>query len=79
MKMIVVPIVSVSIICGISQLDGFSALGRIGLKTLFLYLLTTALAITIAMFFAELFHIGHGLSLMQKILKVLEKNFNLKN
>ncbi|TNF68026.1 MAG: dicarboxylate/amino acid:cation symporter [Gammaproteobacteria bacterium] len=60
MKMLVVPLIFVSIVCGASNLSDPKSLGRIGIKTLLLYLLTTAIAITFAITFASLFQIGKG-------------------
>jgi Na+/H+-dicarboxylate symporter len=58
LKMLVVPIVFVSLICGVCSLDNIKKLGRMGLKTVLLYLLTTAIAIALGIFFASLFQIG---------------------
>lgn len=63
MKMLVVPLIFISIVCGASNLSDPKSLGRIGGKTLILYLLTTALAITFAIFFASIFQIGKGANL----------------
>ena len=52
LKMLVVPLVFVSLVCGVTSLGDMGALGRIGCKALVLYLLTTALAITIALVLA---------------------------
>ena len=52
LKMLVVPLVFVSLVCGVTSLRDMGALGRIGCKALVLYLLTTALAITIALVLA---------------------------
>ncbi|MCF6807955.1 dicarboxylate/amino acid:cation symporter [Thiotrichales bacterium 19S9-12] len=60
MKMLVVPLIFISIVCGASNLSDPKSLGRIGIKTLLLYLLTTAIAITFAITFASLFQIGKG-------------------
>lgn len=62
-KMLVVPIVFVSIVCGAASLGDPRKLGRIGGKAVMLYLLTTALAIAIALSIALLFGVGHGMSL----------------
>lgn len=63
LKLLVVPLVLVSLVCGAASLSAGSELGRVGLKTLILYLLTTALAISLAMLAAELFEPGAGVSL----------------
>ncbi|HVV68968.1 MAG TPA: dicarboxylate/amino acid:cation symporter [Gammaproteobacteria bacterium] len=60
LKMLVVPVVFVSLVCGSSSLD-IKKLGRIGGKTLVLYLITTAIAITLAILFASIFSIGSDL------------------
>ncbi len=52
LKMLVVPLVFVSLVCGVTSLGDVGALGRIGCKALVLYLLTTALAITVALVLA---------------------------
>ena len=45
LKLLVVPLVFVSLACGVSNLGGGSSMGRIGLKTVALYMVTTAIAI----------------------------------
>lgn len=49
LKMLVVPLVLVSLTNGVTSLGDIKALGRIGLKAITLYLITTALAISIAL------------------------------
>ncbi|MBK7406161.1 MAG: dicarboxylate/amino acid:cation symporter [Phycisphaerales bacterium] len=58
LKFIAVPIVLFSLIVGASSLNDLSRLGRIGLKTIGIYLCTTALAITIGLVFANVFRPG---------------------
>jgi Na+/H+-dicarboxylate symporter len=62
-RMLVVPIVLVSLICGTSSLGDLKKFGRIGGKSLLLYLLTTAIAISLALFFALIFKVGDGMNL----------------
>ncbi len=62
LKMLVVPVVFVSLICGVSSID-IKKLGKVGGKTLLLYVFTTALAISIAIFIASLFGVGNGIDL----------------
>lgn len=52
LKMLVVPLVFVSLVCGIMNLSEPSKLGRLGGKSVLLYISTTALAITLALFMA---------------------------
>lgn len=54
LKMLVVPLVFVSLVCGTCNLSDPSKLGRLGGKSIGLYLLTTAIAITIAISLASL-------------------------
>ena len=49
LKMLVVPIVFVSLVCGTCSLKDTTKLGRLGIKTLLLYLITTAFAVTVAL------------------------------
>ena len=58
LKMLVVPIVFVSIICGIGGIGDFSSLGRIGIKTICIYLLTTSVAISLSILVAWLIQPG---------------------
>jgi len=63
LKMLVVPLVFVSLIGGVTALGDVSNLGRIGLKTLALYIMTTAIAISIALVLAISFAPGSGYQL----------------
>ncbi len=58
LRMLVVPLVFVSLVCGTCNLSEPSKLGRLGGKTVALYLLTTAIAISVAMAAAMLIHPG---------------------
>jgi Na+/H+-dicarboxylate symporter len=63
LKMMVVPLVFVSLVCGVASLGDIAALGRVGIKTIALYLLTTAVAISIALALATAFAPGVGFDL----------------
>lgn len=63
LKMLVVPLVFVSLVCGTSSLKDLSTLGRMGSKTLGFYLATTAIAITLALTMGSLFQPGAGADL----------------
>ena len=63
LKLLVVPLVFVSLACGTAALDDVTRLGRVGGKTLGLYLLTTSVAITLALLAAGLFQPGAGFDL----------------
>lgn len=63
LKMLVVPLVFVSLVCGTSSLKDLSTLGRMGGKTLAFYVGTTAVAITLALTMGTLFQPGTGADL----------------
>lgn len=72
-NMIVVPLVFASMTVGITSIHDPAKLGRIGLKTLGLYLITTVISIVIGLFFAKTFAIGDGLNLVSTTqLKTIE-------
>ena len=61
-KMLVVPLVFISLTVGSSAMGDIKKLGRIGVKTLGFYLFTTAIAIIIALTLANIIDPGAGLS-----------------
>ena len=60
LKMLVVPLVTFSLICGVCGLGDINKLGRVGLKSFLLFLTTTALAITLAVSVATIVGPGEG-------------------
>jgi Na+/H+-dicarboxylate symporter len=52
LKMMVVPLVFVSLVCGAASLGATGSVGRLGGKTIGLYLATTALAVSLALMLA---------------------------
>lgn len=62
-KMIVVPIVMCSIITSVANMGDIKKLGRIGGKTLVLYIGTTALAACIGLALAGITHLGEGVTI----------------
>lgn len=62
MQMLVVPLVFCSIVCGAAAIDT-KTLGSVGLKTLLLYLLTTAAAISLALGVGNLINPGEGVDM----------------
>lgn len=62
-KMMVVPLVFVSLVCGVSAMEDIKKLGRIGFKTMGFYLMTTAIAICISLALGVLLKPGAGLDL----------------
>ncbi len=62
LKLMVVPLVFVSLVCGAASLGGHGNMGRVGGKTIALYLLTTGIAISIALMLALVIAPGEGAS-----------------
>jgi len=60
LQMLVVPLVFVSLVCGVSSLQDSSKLGRMGVKTIGLYLFTTAIAVALALVAAYVIGPGTG-------------------
>jgi len=63
LKMMVVPLVLVSLVCGVTALGDFRKLGRVGIKTLGLYMATTVVALILALTVATLVAPGQGANL----------------
>jgi Na+/H+-dicarboxylate symporter len=63
LKLLVVPLVFVSLVCGTAALDDVARLGRVGVKTLGLYLVTTAIAVSLALIAATIVQPGAGFEL----------------
>lgn len=63
LKLLVVPLVFVSLICGTCALGDNARMGAIAGKTLVLYMITTAIAITLALLTALMVQPGMGLEL----------------
>ncbi len=63
LKLLVVPLVFISLVCGSASMHDVRKLGSIGGKTLLLYLVTTCIAISVALLAATLFKPGAGFNL----------------
>jgi Na+/H+-dicarboxylate symporter len=62
-RMIVVPLVFVTLASGVASMENLQRLGSIGVKALFLYMLTSVLAVTIGVGFGILLQPGVGVDL----------------
>ena len=58
LKMLIVPVVFFSIVSGVSNLSNIATLGRIGTVSVLLYLITTCIAITLALIFSNIIDPG---------------------
>ncbi len=63
MQMLVVPLVFCSLICGSMAIGDSKTLGKVGVKTMIFYILTTAIAITLAIFVGKIVNPGIGLDM----------------
>lgn len=67
LRMMVVPLVLISLVCGVTSLGDMRKLGRVGAKTIALYLITTAVAIVLALTVASLVSPGEGFPLAGEV------------
>ena len=63
MQMLVVPLVFCSLVCGSAAIGDTKTLGKVGMKTVTFYMLTTALAITVALSVGKIINPGIGLDI----------------
>ena len=63
-KMLIVPLVFVSLVAGITAMSDSAKLGRISIKTITIYLVTTAFAVSIGLLFGALFTPGEGMNMV---------------
>lgn len=63
LKMLIVPLVFSSLVVGVASIGEPKTLGRIGIKTIVIYLLTTAVAIVIGLGMGHFFQPGSGMSI----------------
>ena len=63
MQMLVIPLVICSLICGTMSIGDTKTLGRVGVKTLVFYTVTTALAISLALVLGMIIRPGIGLNM----------------
>ena len=69
-KMVIVPLVFLSITLGAASLDDVRKAGKIGIQAFSFYMITTVFAICIALFFGYIFEPGKGLD--QKMLTAVQ-------
>ncbi|SET08486.1 dicarboxylate/amino acid:cation symporter [Paracoccus homiensis] len=62
-KMLIVPLIFVSLVCGMTSVSDMARMGRIGLKAVLFYIGTTAFAITIGLLLGTIFQPGVGVDI----------------
>ncbi len=65
LKMIVMPVVISTLIVGAGSIHP-AQLGRVGVKALGIYMITTAFAVAVGLFFGNIFQPGKGIELVEK-------------
>lgn len=63
MQMLVVPLVFCSLVCGSMAIGDTKTLGKVGIKTVLFYLLTTAVAVCVALIIANIIDPGIGINM----------------
>jgi Na+/H+-dicarboxylate symporter len=66
-KLLVIPLVFISLVCGVSALGDITRLGRIGGKTMAFYLISTSIAIALALIVAQQIKPGSGLDMTKLV------------
>lgn len=79
LKLLVVPLVFVSLVCGCSALGDNTRMGAMAVKTLALYVTTTAIAVTLALLFANLLQPGTGMDMGEEMRFVPKEAPSLKD
>ncbi|TDN98895.1 dicarboxylate/amino acid:cation symporter [Sunxiuqinia elliptica] len=81
LKMLIIPLILSSLISGITNIGTGKNLGRLGLKTMGYYLLTSVLAIGTGLLFVNLFKpgIGADLNFQEKVAGLVEKQRSLRD
>jgi len=74
--MIVIPLVLVSLMLGTASLGDIRKLGRIGIKTILYFTITTMIAISIGLFLTNVVRPGYGLN--EQVKKELYKDYESK-
>ena len=62
-KMLIVPLVFLSLVVGVCSMEDIQKMGRVGAKTFLIYLLTTAIAITIGLILGTILEPGAGVNM----------------
>jgi hypothetical protein len=77
-RMLVVPLVFITIVAGVVGLEDPRRLGSIGIKTLFLYLVTALLAIGVGLTMGSLVQPGLGVDFAQAVPREVEDRIALR-
>ena len=80
LKLIAVPLVLASLVAGVASLNDTTRLSRMGGKTVFIYMITTLLAITIGLVMVNTFQPGKSLpqETMDSLSKLILAHWNIE-
>lgn len=73
LRMVVVPLIMLSIVTGVTSLGDVRRIGGIGWKTLVYYLVTTSISVLIGLVLVNIIQPGVGVSAQQAALEITEK------
>lgn len=81
LKMLIIPLIVSSLISGITNIGSGQSLGRLGIKTISYYLLTSTFAILIGLFLVNMIQPGMGadMNFVQKVEGLVEKQRDFKD
>ena len=65
-KTVVIPVVTLSIVLGVVSLQDVKKVGKLGLRTVLFFLITTAIAVTLGLVLANVLNIGAGFAPTQQ-------------
>jgi Na+/H+-dicarboxylate symporter len=67
MKLLIGPMVLVSLVCGINVVNDIKKIGKYGLKSVTLFIFTTIIGVILALFVAKFFNLGANLHLQSTV------------
>lgn len=67
LNMVVAPLVLCLLICAAADVGDYKTLGRIGVQTVVIFLVSTAAAVAVGLFFAYAFSVGTGITLNTEV------------
>ena len=72
-RMVVVPLVFATLVAGAAGISDVSKLGRVAIKTLLIFLITSAISVIFGLIIANIIDPGRGLTLQPKVLKAAQR------
>ncbi len=79
LKMIVIPLIFFAVLYGVTSIDDANTFGRLGIKALIIYSITTIFAVNIGLIFANVFEPGVGVNITLNHINDGGKSSNVQN